>query len=321
MFRVLAVSGGVVLVLGVLTSFCHPWMTLQGAFPGPLHQSVDVEAIEVCTVEDPELNEASGLAMSLQHKDAVWIHNDSGDTARLFLVGLDGKTRAIVHLNQHKPLDWEDMCSFEIDGQAWLLIGDIGDNSRNRGTTAPPCQLLLVKEPKSSLAAGDVDAKTPPMVNVEVHAILQFSFPDGPADCESLAVDTERREILLLTKTEPANCRLFRLPLSLTAGKTAAQAELLASIPVPYATAMDISRDGRQLAIINMFSGAMLNRKPHESWTIACANPVKILMLPARPQGETVCFEPQGKTLLINSERARQPLWRITLPQSDSKSE
>jgi hypothetical protein len=44
-------------------------------------------------------------------------------------------------------------------------------------------------------------------------------------------------------------------------------------------------------------------------------------MLPARPQGETVCFEPQGKTLLINSERARQPLWRITLPQSDSKSE
>ncbi len=136
MFRVLAVSGGVVLVVGVLTSFCHPWMTLQGAFPGPLHQSVDIEAVEVCTVEDPELNEASGLAMSLQHKDAVWIHNDSGDTARLFLVGLDGKTRAVVHLNQHKPLDWEDMCSLEIDGQAWLLIGDIGDNSRTRGTTA-----------------------------------------------------------------------------------------------------------------------------------------------------------------------------------------
>ena len=316
MLRVLPVSGGVILGLGLLTSFCHPWMTLQGAFPGPFHQAIEAEAVEVCTVADPELNEASGLAMSFQQQDAVWVHNDSGDSARLFLVGFDGKTQAVVRLNQDRPMDWEDMCSFEIDGEPWLLIGDTGDNGRIRGTTAPPCQLLLVKEPKLRIPAGTDPPQTPQLVNAEIHATLRFSFPDGPVDCESLAVDTQRREILLLTKTDPVNCKLFRLPLTMIAGTTTAQAEPLASVPVPYATAMDISRDGRQLAIVNMFSGAMLDRKPDETWTTACANPVKILTLPARPQGETVCFEPDGKSLLVNSEKASQPLWRVTLPET-----
>ena len=313
MLRVLSVSSGIFLLLGLLTSFFYPRMTLYGAFPGPFHQGVETETVEVCVVADPELNEASGLAMSLQNKDAVWIHNDSGDTARLFLVGLDGKTQAVLHVNQERPFDWEDMCSFEIDGQAWLLIGDIGDNSRIRGKTAPPCQLLLVKEPEMTIAAGEGSPLTPPIVNARIHATVQFSFPDGPVDCESLAVDTQRREILLLTKTNPFSCKLFRLPLTLTAGSTTTQAEPLAAVPVPYATAMDISRDGHQLAIVNMFSGALLDRKPDETWTDACENTLRIVTLPPRPQGETVCFEPDGKSLLLNSERAQQPIYRVKL--------
>ena len=40
---------------------------------------------EVCIVRDPLILEASGLAVSRTTKDAVWIHNDSGDVPRLFL--------------------------------------------------------------------------------------------------------------------------------------------------------------------------------------------------------------------------------------------
>ena len=43
-------------------------------------------------VESPEINEASGLATSRQHNAVVYTINDSGDSARLFAIGLDGST-------------------------------------------------------------------------------------------------------------------------------------------------------------------------------------------------------------------------------------
>ena len=91
----------------------------------------------LCVVSDDRIRESSGIAMSRRQPDAVWLHNDSGDAARLFLVGLDGHTRGVVRLpHVGKPLDWEDMCSFTVNGMPWLMIGDVGDNARNRSLAA-----------------------------------------------------------------------------------------------------------------------------------------------------------------------------------------
>jgi len=310
-FRGLLLAAGLILAFSLLTSFSPPELMVRGIFPMSVARGEEAELEEVCVVEDPELNEASGLAFSRLNPKTVWIHNDSGDKPRLFLVGMTGATQAVLTLNKVEPMDWEDMCSFEADGESWLLIGDIGDNGRVRGKSAPPAQLLLVREPKLTVdAAGK---KTPATISADVFATIEFTYPDGAVDCESVAVDMQRKEILLLTKTNPVNCRLLRLPLNLNPGKSTAQAEVVASLAVPYATAMDLSVDNRQLAIVNMFSGALIQREESETWQQACTRPARVLTLPARPQGETVCFEPDGKSLLLNSERALQPLCRVKL--------
>lgn len=298
--------------LCLLSSFSSPVLSMQGAFPMPIGSTSELDPEQVCVVADDQISEASGIAVSRRDKNAVWIHNDSGDTSRLFFVGLNGKTRAIVTLNIDRPLDWEDMCSFESDGEKWLLIGDIGDNQRVRSKTERACELLLIKEP-------EIKPKEDGPLNIRVDVVsrIEFQFPDGPEDCESLAVDTQSKEILLLTKCAPQKCQLFRLPLSTKAGQQKLTAEPVASLAVPFATSMDVAADNQSLVIVNMFSGALIRRGKDESWSSACQKPIIVLTIPAQPQCETVCFESSGGSVLVNSERTQQPLWRIKLPEPE----
>ncbi len=278
-------------------------------------ESVDTDAEKLAVVADAQILEASGLAISHCQDNAVWMHNDSGDTARLFLVGLNGKTLAVVSLKNVDAFDWEDMCSFEADGERWLLVGDTGDNARQRGKKNPKCRLLLIKEP--TIDAKTRDADKPVEIAVDVVSQIEFQFPDGPEDCESLAVDTEQRQILLMTKTNPLTCRLFQMPLNLSPGKQNGELALVSNLAVPYATAMDISGDGRSLVAVNMLSGVLVRRANGETWQLACKMPAQVLNLPARPQGESVCFAAGGNSLLLNSEGVRQPLWRVAIPSAE----
>lgn len=300
-------------ILCLFSSFSDPVLSMQGAFPMVIGTTSKAEPEQICVVEDEQISEASGLAASRRQNDAIWLHNDSGDSARLFLVGLDGNTRAIVTLNVERPIDWEDMCSFEADGEKWLLIGDTGDNQRIRSKTERSCELLLIKEPEINAADG-----SPVVARADVVSRITFQFPDGPEDCESLAVDTQTKEILLLTKCAPQKCQLFRLPLSTKKGQQKLIAEPIASLAVPFATSMDVAADNQSLVIVNMFSGALIRRGKDETWTAACQKPITVLTLPAQPQCETVCFESSGTSVLVNSERSQQPLWRIPLPEPEA---
>ena len=310
--QVTALGFSIVAITSCLSSFSYLVLSMQGSFPMSIASTSEAEAEKVCTVEDDEISEASGIALSRRQNDAIWLHNDSGDSARLFLVGFDGKTRAIVTLNVEPPIDWEDMCSFEADGEKWLLIGDTGDNGRIRSKTERACELLLIKEPEVKPLSG-----SPVSIKAEVVSRIEFQYPEGPEDCESLAVDTQSKEILLLTKSVPQKCQMFRLPLSIEPGQRKLKAAPIASLAVPFATSMDVSADNRCLVIVNMFSGALIRRGPEETWASACQKPITVLTLPAQPQCETVCFESTGMSVLVNSERTQQPLWKITLPEAN----
>jgi hypothetical protein len=267
---------------------------------------------EVCIVQDPLITEASGLAVCRTTKDAVWMHNDSGDMPRLFLVGTNGRTIGIVNIRDITALDWEDMCSFALDDESWLLVGDIGDNQRVRGTKSPRCQLLLLKEPKPAEASRKQGTSES---TIDVFRTIEFQFPDGAHDCEGLAVDTRSRKILLITKTDLSNSALYSMPLTITPGRESLTAERVVTLGVPYATAMDISSDGRRMAIVNMFSGVMLTRDDpaKKSWADAGRESITVLTLPTRKQGESVCFTADGKSLLLNSEGKSQRLWQVEL--------
>ena len=93
--QVTALGFSIVAITSCLSSFSYLVLSMQGSFPMSIASTSEAEAEKVCTVEDDEISEASGIALSRRQNDAIWLHNDSGDSARLFLVGFDGKTRAI----------------------------------------------------------------------------------------------------------------------------------------------------------------------------------------------------------------------------------
>ncbi|MCA9192941.1 MAG: hypothetical protein KDB03_14290 [Planctomycetales bacterium] len=288
---------------------------------GQTLQAAKVE--QLCLVDDDRISEASGLAISQFDSDLIWIHNDSDDSARLFLVGLDGKSRAVFDLvDERVPVDWEDMCSFSINETAWLLVGDVGDNAINRHLVTPDigqeraCRLLLMREPKVPLAPthGVQQAN----LTIAVHSTILFEYEDGPRNCESVAVDTERQEILLVSKSKstPLDCGVYRIPLTLDAGTTIAVAERIGSLNLAFAAAMDIAPNNRRMVIISSLGASIVNRNSNESWSQALNRDIQLFELPKREAGETVCFGHNELELYLNSEHTRQPLWRVTLPSN-----
>lgn len=283
------------------------WTRPQDVFPSDDAAPV---AERVCTIDLEDVTEASGIAVSRRVPDGIWIHNDSGDAARLFLLGSDGQRRATVRVAGQEPFDWEDICSFERDGRPWLLIADVGDNGHVRGASQPECRLILIREPELT----EQRLRSSPELTVQADAVIRIRYPGGPVNCESVAVDPVAGEILLVTKTDPFSCRLFRLPLSLTSPSAPVTVEPLASPAVPFATGMDVSPDGRQLAIVTMTNAAIVRRQPDESWSAAMQKPATVLELPAQPQCEAVCFSADARSILVTSEFRNQPLWKIVVP-------
>jgi hypothetical protein len=296
------------------------------------------DRVSISVLNDERINESSGLAISYANPGSIWVHNDSGDEPRLFLVGLDGATQAVVEIAHVKAIDWEDVCSFQINGESWLLIGDIGDNRKRRGSQAggpPACKLYLLKEP---VIYGSDSVQTIPC---DVWSMITFYYPDGPADCESLAVDVKQQEILLLTKSVPA--RLYRLDLDTKTPRQKVWADRVAEIRMPRSTttnfmnhlvkgtglkidlhaptAMDISPDGSTMVICTSVNGLAVTRTREQTWADAVSSTTSrtafALPLPLLPpkQCEAICFDRSGASIYLNREGSRSPLWRVNTPK------
>ena len=133
----------------------------------------------------PRLDEISGMATSRAHDGTLWVANDGGNTADLYAIGPRGGLQATLHVAGVVNTDWEDLAAFDLDGRHYILIADTGDNGGLRKTL----QLHVVEEPRS-LTDGTVRPAWS----------IAFRWPDGPRDCEAVAVDAARGEILLISK-------------------------------------------------------------------------------------------------------------------------
>lgn len=288
-----------------------PWPSaafFYGLEPVPDESPENAE--EVCSIRDWEISESSGLAASLRYPGYFWTHNDSGDEPRLFLVDRFGETRAVVRV-LGEATDWEDMCCFQHADQNWLLIGDVGDNSETRGGSRPPCSLIMLPEP---LVKPGAIGSPPHQISRPAHYQWKFRYPSGRPDCESIAADSENNRVLLLTKAAPGQATLYSLPLSLRRSVATRTATEVCQLPVPWATAMDISPGGRRMVIVNPLSGVLFDRDPGQSWEDAIAGSGSVLTLPLRRQGETACFENE-RSVIVGSEGRWQLLWRVQLKE------
>jgi hypothetical protein len=274
----------------------------------------------VAIVTDPALDEISGFAVSRRHPDLLWTHNDSGDAAHIHAVGIDGRRRATLALRGAVHVDYEDIASFELDGVAYLMVGDIGDN----GGVRRELQLYVLREPDLIADGESALAWT-----------LRFRWPDGPRDSEALAVDPVRGEVLLASKKRvPAE--LFRLPLR-PSGEEVLVAEpigLFTHISQPteadlrqnpvygryraQVTGMDLSTDGNRLAVLTYLQAYVYERADQESWKQAIRRAPVEVQFPWLAQAEAIAFSVDGRSLWVGTERLPAPLLQLHVPDAQA---
>lgn len=142
-------------------------------------------------VSTPPAREVSGLAVG---DDVLWVHNDSGEPAELHAIQPEGGLLATVTLQGVDAIDFEDMARAPgPDGRMWLWVGDIGDNAARRNT------VQVYRFPEPEIANATVVAER-----------LDYSYPDGPRDAETLMVDPVDGTLWILSKELDGSTGFYR---------------------------------------------------------------------------------------------------------------
>lgn len=269
----------------------------------------------------PAAKEISGLAASHRSWDLLWVHNDSGNPPVLYALTTTGVPAGSLRVTGIKNTDWEDIASFELDGKAWLLVADTGDNAGNRKSYT----LLVLEEPSPSELSIANETSAP------VAWKVPFTYPDGPHDCEAAAVDVREEKIYLITKRSKPP-KVYSVPLRPRADGSVAIAENVASLvdipqpstaqrilPTPtgryraQVTGMDISPDLKSAAVLTYGNVLLYQRRSGESWSTAFSKTPIILPPHGLPQAEAIGFSRDGRSLYVTSERTSPLMLRYPM--------
>jgi hypothetical protein len=264
-------------------------------------------------LDDPRIKESSGLDASQVSLDQLWTHNDSGGQAKLYRFKTTGEVTATIRLDIPRPRDWEDMASFTWRDRPWLLVADVGDNDANR----PSITLWLLPEQDWS---GNREFEKLAAIQIDL------AYADGPRDCESVAVDPVRGEILLISKIDPrrnftdqsaayiVDLKQVLMHVQASKGKLAEAyvVERAATLPLKITTAADISADGRRLVVATYGDAFLFSREEEESWIDALAREPQQIALGPRGQSEAIAFGSDDQTLYLTSEKVGRPIWAVS---------
>lgn len=277
---------------------------LPDIFMSQLHSQGKVvgtpEPKELCGyLDSDEIKESSGLARSLSHLNILWTHNDSGDEPRIFAVDDRGHVRAEVAIQGVHPIDWEDITSFRLGGTSYLAIADTGNNQLSRKVG----RICILREPSLNSQTAKVIAE------------VSFAFDDSPHDCESIAYDPVGKQFLLAAKTLKFRTGVYSVSWPVRENSRPqnppATAKCLGHIPVPFVTSMDLSPDSKHLVFLSFFHAAEYTLPDSAGWKQAFLTTPSMTVLPARSQGEAICYSSDGSDFFLTSERLPTPLLKV----------
>ncbi|MDR7130095.1 hypothetical protein J2X69_002442 [Algoriphagus sp. 4150] len=245
------------------------------------------EGVPVATLTDPRLDEISGLACSRINPGIIYVHNDSGGEAAVYLLDSLGNTIGEIELLETQNRDWEDIAIGPgVNGGSYIYVGEIGDNNAVHEEVA----IYRFPEPtKGDFTSGVIPEK------------IILTYPGGARDAESLMVDPISGDIFILSKRDSLNT-LYRLAADkFEDGK--AELEELIKLPFTSATAADISADGSQILVKNYLSVFYWKRNLGETIAQAMSRaPIELPYSP-EPQGEAIGFRPDGRVYYTLSEK------------------
>ena len=247
------------------------------------------------------ISESSGLTMSCNFLGVMWTLNDSGDSARIFAITMDGEAvrpendagpyKGIKVLNA-RNVDWEDIAA---DDDGNLIISAFGNHKIPRRDLA----LYVIKEPNPRLTKATSVIKK-----------IRFRYPDqtdftlaiNNFDCE--AVFAWGGKYYLLTKHRTnTRTQLYRFD------DIDEEQENVLTLVGDYdiggmVTAADVSTDGKRLAVLTYTAvWVFAISGDDDNFLKGKASRCAIAM----GQCEAICFD--GNDLIVSSEQ--RGLYRI----------
>lgn len=245
-------------------------------------------------LNNPAIDEASGIAVSRQDPDMIWTHNDSGDMNRIFLIQNNGIYRGSFRLLGAGNRDWEDMAigPGPEEGIHYLYIAEIGDN-RSR---YPIKYIYRLPEPDITFADSTIQ-----WVDVTDTDRIPFVYPDGKMmDAETLLIDPWTKDLYIVTKREHP-ITVYKLPYPQSTTDTTVAIKY-GTLPFTNATAGDISADGQEILLKTYEKVFIWHRNEWESIADAfMRQPLRVSYTPEM-QGEAIAFPQDGSGYYTLSE-------------------
>lgn len=259
-------------------------------------------------VTDPALREISGIVAGRVNPSQWWVHNDSGDSARLFALDNQGAVTRQYQLTGAMAVDWEDLAIGRgpLANTTYLYAADIGDNSSARA------EIVVYRVPEPVVTPG-------PAIALGGVEILRLRYPDGAHNAEALLVDPTTGDLVIVEKKQAGGViGVYR-----TAGNPAAGSlttleragEINVGTGVSNAvTGASISESGSEIAL-RVYSGTRIfARGAGQSVTQAMADVACNGPTPPEVQGEAIAFEADGSGYVTISEGTGQTLHHYRIP-------
>ncbi len=262
-------------------------------------------------IEDPKVEESSGLARSRTQPGIWWTHNDSGASNHLYPMSPSGAILGHpVRIDGAVNVDWEDIAADE-SGQLW--IADLGNNANRRRDLT----VYVIDEPQFSHRDQEPHLEGFPEA-ITVKRTLRLRYPDQEAfpptrlnfDCE--AIFARNGVLYVLTKhRSDRHTKLYRL---VDDGREDEQTlEYRQTIRnVGMVTAAALHPDGTRLAILT-YTGVWLADFDADDGAI-CVETRRFFPAPlgAWRQVEAIDWMEDDALLISNEQR---DLFRVTLDQ------
>lgn len=250
-----------------------------------------VGPVAVGVIENRQIDEASGLAVSRSFKDHLWTHNDSVDHNRIFLIGPDGSDAGTFRIRNTGNRDWEDMSigPGPETGINYLYVADIGDNDMKYDVKT----IYRFREP--DLIDPEVTIQW-----VEGEDVIRFRYPDGKKDAETVMIDPRTKDIYVVSKSDfPTVVYVAPYPQNT---QDVFDIEILGTLPFVGATAGDISSDGKNIAIKTKERVYNWIRNDNETVRSALMRPPVLLPYLPEVQGEAIAWTKTGESYFTLSE-------------------
>lgn len=263
------------------------------------------KGIPLAMVDDERLEEVSGLVASRNNPSMLWVHNDSGNPAEIYLLDSQAVVRAVYVLGLDQR-DWEDMAigPGPEEGINYLYVGDIGDNftfySENYIYRFP--EPILPSSPFQNGSTNAIYSDTIQGVDT-----LAFVYPDEQWDAEVLLLDPLTKNLYVMTK-EMSSIRIYCLPYPQRTD-TVIVAEHVITMPFEGANLLDrlvagdISADGQEL-LLKTYQHITYLVRPDSIQSVAewIQQPADTLLYIAEPQGEAIGWVTDGSGYFTLSE-------------------